>query len=181
MELALSRKLVRCDSHCGRNHEKVKNNRHITISWKTTENTLMRLVFHDCMRYQDGTGGCDGCINFKVIWGIFVVVLVFTVIQGVGHAGPSPHNKDDYYKTKPINETDNNGMDQVILIKINQWDDNNNFQITMKLELIYTTVDWPFKNASMNASLFQLGKHSLLLWNFPTFQASHIWCFWIEL
>ena len=30
-------------------------------------------------------------------------------------------------------------------------------QITMKLELIYTTVDWPFKNASMNASLFQLG------------------------
>ena len=34
-------------------------------------------------------------------------------LQGVGHAGPSPHNKDDYYKTKPINETDNNGMDQV--------------------------------------------------------------------
>ena len=34
-------------------------------------------------------------------------------MQGVGHAGPSPHNKDDYYKTKPINETDNNGMDQV--------------------------------------------------------------------
>ena len=32
------------------------------------------------------------------------------------------------------------------------------FQITMKLELIYTTVDWPFKNASMNASLFQLGE-----------------------
>ena len=32
------------------------------------------------------------------------------------------------------------------------------FQITMKLEQIYTTVDWPFKNASMNASLFQLGK-----------------------
>ena len=31
------------------------------------------------------------------------------------------------------------------------------FQITMKLEQIYTTVDWPFKNASMNASLFQLG------------------------
>ena len=30
-------------------------------------------------------------------------------------------------------------------------------QITMKLEQIYTTVDWPFKNASMNASLFQLG------------------------
>jgi len=104
----------------------------VTEIGQTTENTLMRLVFHDCMRYQDGTGGCDGCINFK----------------GVGHAGPSPHNKDDYYKTKPINETDNNGMDQ----------------ITMKLELIYTTVDWPFKNASMNASLFQLGKSRADLW-----------------
>ena len=42
-------------------------------------------------------------------------------MQGVGHAGPSPHNKDDYYKTKPINETDNNGMDQVdIMITCNK-------------------------------------------------------------
>ena len=39
-------------------------------------------------------------------------------MQGVGHAGPSPHNKDDYYKTKPINETDNNGMDQVDILII---------------------------------------------------------------
>ena len=37
------------------------------------------------------------------------------------------------------------------------------FQITMKLELIYTTVDWPFKNASMNASLFQLGEALFLI------------------
>ena len=43
-------------------------------------------------------------------------------MQGVGHAGPSPHNKDDYYKTKPINETDNNGMDQVdIMITCNKY------------------------------------------------------------
>ena len=97
----------------------------------------MRLVFHDCMRYQDGTGGCDGCINFKVH--IFLrhprdFFILFKVdfkslsswaflieMQGVGHAGPSPHNKDDYYKTKPINETDNNGMDQVdIMISYNK-------------------------------------------------------------
>ena len=47
-------------------------------------------------------------------------------MQGVGHAGPSPHNKDDYYKTKPINETDNNGMDQVdILIIMISYNKNN--------------------------------------------------------
>ena len=49
-------------------------------------------------------------------------------MQGVGHAGPSPHNKDDYYKTKPINETDNNGMDQVdiLIIMITCNKDNKN-------------------------------------------------------
>ena len=33
-----------------------------TEKGQVTENTLMRLVFHDCMRYTDGSGGCDGCI-----------------------------------------------------------------------------------------------------------------------
>ena len=95
-------------------------------------------------------------------------------MQGVGHAGPSPHNKDDYYKTEPINETDNNGMDQVNfgamieimmnkLMMIGLMKTTTVLQITMKLELIYTTVDWPFKNASMNASLFQLGIFPLFL------------------
>jgi len=99
---------------------------------QTTENTLMRLVFHDCMRYHDGTGGCDGCINFK----------------GVGHVGPSPHKEEDYYRFPAINETDNNGMDQIAL----------------KLEQIYTTIDWPFRNASMTVSLFQSGKSRADLW-----------------
>ena len=85
-----------------------------------------------------------------------------SIVQGVGHAGPSPHNKDDYYKTTPINETDNNGMDQVssmVMVKTKMMTSISlmMLQITMKLEQIYTTVDWPFKNASMNASLFQLG------------------------
>ena len=29
-----------------------------------TENKIMRLAFHDCVRYTDGTGGCDGCLNW---------------------------------------------------------------------------------------------------------------------
>ncbi|CAJ1442139.1 unnamed protein product [Effrenium voratum] len=26
---------------------------------------LLRLGFHDCLRYKDGTGGCDGCLEWK--------------------------------------------------------------------------------------------------------------------
>ena len=24
----------------------------------------LRLGFHDCVKYKDGTGGCDGCLNW---------------------------------------------------------------------------------------------------------------------
>ena len=26
---------------------------------------LIQLAFHDCLRYDDGSGGCDGCLNWK--------------------------------------------------------------------------------------------------------------------
>ena len=84
------------------------------------------------MRYKDGSGGCDGCLNWS----------------GVGKSGPSPHDKNDYYKYEPINETDNNGMDQ----------------IAANLELIYTTIDWPFQNTSLEISLHQAGKSRADLW-----------------
>ena len=29
-----------------------------------SERKALRLVFHDCTKYKDGTGGCDGCLNF---------------------------------------------------------------------------------------------------------------------
>ena len=29
-----------------------------------SETKAIRLAFHDCVPYEDGTGGCDGCINF---------------------------------------------------------------------------------------------------------------------
>ena len=93
---------------------------------------MLRLVFHDCILHTDGTGGCDGCINWK----------------GMNTAGPSPHDKNDYYKTEPIKETDNNGMDQIV----------------EKLELIYKTIDWPFQKESMEVSLYQSGKSRADLW-----------------
>ena len=33
-----------------------------------SENTLIRLAFHDCLKYsmeEGGGGGCDGCLNWE--------------------------------------------------------------------------------------------------------------------
>lgn len=34
--------------------------------WSSTPNApkMLRLSFHDCMLYQDGSGGCDGCLHW---------------------------------------------------------------------------------------------------------------------
>ena len=65
------------------------------------------------------------------------------------HEGPNANGpKEDHYKFDPVYETDNNGMDQ----------------ITAKLELIYSTIDWPFVNSSLEVSLQQSGKSRADLW-----------------
>ena len=30
-----------------------------------TEAKFLRLAFHDCLKYEDGTGGCDGCLEWN--------------------------------------------------------------------------------------------------------------------
>ena len=105
-----------------------------TIQGQVTENVLMRLSFHDCVRYTDGSGGCDGCLSW----------------HGMGVEMPNPNNKNHLYKFPPLNETDNNGLDK----------------IAEKLELIYTTIDWPFQTPSLETSLFQSGKSRADLWQF---------------
>ena len=37
---------------------------------EVTESKLLRLIFHDCIPYADGSGGCDGCLNWKNQTGI---------------------------------------------------------------------------------------------------------------
>lgn len=36
-------------------------------AWRdgVTASKVLRLGFHDCMKYTDGSGGCDGCINWS--------------------------------------------------------------------------------------------------------------------
>merc|ERR1711892_50472 len=104
-----------------------------TSMGQVTENTLMRLAFHDCVLNVDGTGGCDGCMDWK----------------NMNKIGPSANGpKEEQYTYEPVIETDNNGMDQ----------------ITAKLELIYSTIDWPFQNSSLEISLQQSGKSRADLW-----------------
>ena len=82
----------------------------------------MRLVFHDCMMYEDGTGGCDGCLNWS----------------GMGISYDGGNNKRTY---ADVSLTDNNGlrdtveileaMYQVVFLSIRLWlnlkyNNNNN-------------------------------------------------------
>ena len=65
------------------------------------------------MHSSDGTGGCDGCLNWK----------------GVGARVPNNNDPADRYQFTPANETDNNGLENLV----------------MALEKIYTNIDWPFE------------------------------------
>ena len=49
--------------------------------------------------------------------------------KGVGATTPNPNIAEDEYAFDPVNATDNNGLQTLV----------------EKLELIYTTIDWPFK------------------------------------
>ena len=34
-------------------------------SVKPSAAKFVRLAFHDCLKYKDGSGGCDGCLNWE--------------------------------------------------------------------------------------------------------------------
>ena len=56
------------------------------------EGKVLRLGFHDCLKYEDGTGGCDGCLNW----------------EGVGYRYPEEATHKFMYPD--IGKTNNNGM-----------------------------------------------------------------------
>ena len=99
---------------------------------QVTENRILRLVFHDCIPYKDGTGGCDGCLNWAHMYS----------------ETPNPNDKDHRYKFSPPNATDNKGLAGAAFY----------------LEKIYTTLDWPFQEKSLQVSLHQSGKSRADLW-----------------
>ena len=98
----------------------------------------------------DGTGGCDGCLNWK----------------HVGDATPNPNDEEDVYAFPPANVTDNNGLANIAfaleLIYTNtDW--------PFKVNIIWSPSDLNYvllQEARMEASLQQLGKSRADLWQF---------------
>jgi len=62
-------------------------------NWMDVPNAakMLRLGFHDCLKYKDGTGGCDGCLNW----------------EGVGFRADDLHNT---LSGENVGETNNNGL-----------------------------------------------------------------------
>ena len=111
-----------------------------------SENTLMRLTFHDCLKYTDGTGGCDGCLNWKGMG--------FRYKNFQNSHVPEEERVPQYYY-EPANMTDNNGLDRIVAY----------------LEKIYTTTDWPStlfdpEAEILSASLMDNGKSRGDFWAF---------------
>jgi len=61
---------------------------------------LLRLSFHDCLRYVDGSGGCDGCLNW----------------EGVGARYPPVDGLKYKFKYPDVSLTNNNGMEYAVAL-----------------------------------------------------------------
>ena len=63
------------------------------VDWHRAPNApkMLRLGFHDCVKYDDGTGGCDGCLNW----------------EGVGVRHPDSTNT---FSLPNVGQTNNNGL-----------------------------------------------------------------------
>ena len=57
--------------------------------------TFLRLGFHDCLRYTDGTGGCDGCLEWRGV-------------------GVRRVNEKDSFSDPDVLLSDNNGLSTVV-------------------------------------------------------------------
>merc|ERR1712117_139310 len=61
---------------------------------------VLRLSFHDCIRYADGEGGCDGCLNW----------------HGVGDRFPRTKGLKYKMLMDDLTETNNNGLEYAVAV-----------------------------------------------------------------
>ena len=57
---------------------------------------MLRLGFHDCLKYADGSGGCDGCLNW----------------EGVGYRYPNLRN----FTFANVDRSNNNGLEDAVAL-----------------------------------------------------------------
>merc|ERR1712002_1398627 len=105
-----------------------------TCKWKPSPGKLVQLGFHDCLKYKNGGGGCDGCLNWEAM-------------------GFKPLNFIEYYEKSyrkfPISTKTNNNKLQMT---------------ARSLELIYTLTDWPLSSPALSRTLRVSGKSRADLW-----------------
>jgi len=105
-----------------------------TCKWKPSPGKLVQLGFHDCLKYKNGGGGCDGCLNWEAM-------------------GFKPLNFIEYneksYRKFPISTKTNNNKLQMT---------------ARSLELIYTLTDWPLSSPALSQTLRDSGKSRADLW-----------------
>jgi len=109
------------------------------ISYERVPKTsrLIQLAFHDCLRYTDGTGGCDGCLNWN--------------------------GMDFFYKEAWLDDK----VEKVRSYPVSHSTSNAGLTVTVKaLELIYKNTSWPSNSRALNTSLFDSGKSRADLWAF---------------
>ena len=101
-----------------------------------TASKFLRLGFHSCLKYQDGTGGCNGCLSNKNI--------------GLDKRhNCTIHGASDNHSPN-INQTDNAGLELTADI----------------LEEIFVNKDFPEHAEALPVSLAESGKSRADLWNF---------------
>lgn len=77
--------------------EQLYNGTNPGVNWHDVpdEAKMLRLGFHDCLKYTDGTGGCDGCLNW----------------HGVGQRFSDGANQ---WVHENVGETNNNGVEWTV-------------------------------------------------------------------
>jgi len=97
---------------------------------------MMRLGFHDCLKYTDGTGGCDGCLDYQGVGGRYNE-------SEVEAAGKFFYPKKGFL-------SHNNGFQVTVGL----------------LEAVYTDRNFPEKTPQLPYSLRDSGKSRADLWAF---------------
>ena len=61
---------------------------------------MLRLGFHDCLKYTDGSGGCDGCLNW----------------EGVGYRYEKPEGGYWNFSLPNVDKSNNNGLEDAVAL-----------------------------------------------------------------
>ena len=119
--------------------------KNIRYKWRgrgPSHSRLIQLAFHDCLKYEDGSGGCDGCLNW----------------EGMGYISP---RQMDVKKKNPLFQVYKGAWPKT------KHTNNNKLQLTARsLELIYTVPTWPPGARALPTSLKESGKSRADLWAF---------------